>query len=339
MKISILDQAPVAAGRSAGDALREAALLAQAGDKLGYERYWLAEHHDLNGLACSAPEAMLGYLGAQTSRIRLGAGAILLPYYRPYKVAETFNLLAALLPGRIDLGIARSPGGPAESSMALSDNFLERVWKLPEAFEELLHFLDGDFPADHAYAKTVAAPTPDIPPEPWVLGTSVKSAKLAAEQGTAYAFGHFMQADNAAEARETYFRHFRPRPERRREEPYFLLAVSAFCADTADRALELSLSAYAWRLQAAAGERGEGLPSVAEARRALDGQDEREIHARIRQSSAVGDPEEVKAKLLGLQTDYGADELMLISYAHDFADRVRSYELIAGVLNGASGRS
>ncbi|MCC3373954.1 MsnO8 family LLM class oxidoreductase [Cohnella sp. REN36] len=336
MNISILDQAPIAAGGSAGDALRQAGQLAQAADRLGYVRYWLAEHHDLGGLACSAPEAMLGYLGALTSRIRLGAGAILLPYYRPYKIAETFNLLACLFPGRIDLGIARSPGGPAESSMALSDNYLEHVWKLPEAFDELLGFLGDGFPESHPYAKTSAAPRPPVPPAPWVLGTSAKSAKLAAERGASYAYGHFMNAEQAAEARETYFRHFRPHPGRGSGKPYFLMAVSAFCAETEERALELSLGTYVWRRQAADGRRPDGLPSAAEARAALAGEDLGGVYARIRQTSAVGDPETVRARLSALQAEHGADELMILSYAHEFADRVRSYELIAGAL-GANG--
>lgn len=123
MKLSILDQAPVLSGKSAQEALKESMKLAQSGEKLGYTRYWIAEHHDFPGLASSAPEVMLGYIGANTEKIRIGAGAILLPHYKPYKVAETFNMLATLFPDRIDLGIGRAPGGSAEASIALSGNF------------------------------------------------------------------------------------------------------------------------------------------------------------------------------------------------------------------------
>ncbi|MBB6692889.1 LLM class flavin-dependent oxidoreductase [Cohnella xylanilytica] len=328
MKLSILDQAPVLAGGTPREALVHSLRLAQAGERLGYARFWMAEHHDLGGLACSAPEIMLGYIGANTSSIRLGAGAILLPYYRPYKVAETFNLLSTLFPGRIDLGIARSPGGSAEVSMALADRFLDNVWKLPEAFEELLRFLDGTHPADHPYSRIAAAPLPPVPPEPWVLGTSKKSARLAAEQGTAYAYGLFMNEENAKEAVETYFESFQPR--RTLKKPYLILAVSALCADTAERALELSLSSFATGWQASRGTPIEGgIPAPEEARRFLEGLGEDEIRSRMMARSAIGTPAEVRRRLERWRDEYQADELMLLSYAHDFADRLGSYERIA----------
>lgn len=328
MKLGILDQAPLSSGRTARDALEESVRLAKAGEKLGYTRYWMAEHHDLPGLACSAPEIMLGLIGGQTRSIRLGAGAILLPYYRPYKIAETFNLLSTLFPGRIDLGIARSPGGAAEVSMALTERFLENVWKLPEAFEELLRFLDGRHPSDHPYARIAAAPVPPIPPEPWILGTSAKSAKLAAEQGVPYAYGHFMNAENAEEAIRIYREQFCPR--RSLQRPYVLLAVSAVCADTNERAQTVALSSYAWRRQLAQGSApAEGIPSIEEARRMLGEDDPAEIGRRLKDKAAVGDPIEVRARLEAWSRAYSADELMIMSYAHDFEDRLRSYELIA----------
>ncbi|WP_027092770.1 LLM class flavin-dependent oxidoreductase [Cohnella thermotolerans] len=328
MKLSILDQAPVTAGGTPREALENALRLAQEGERLGYSRYWLAEHHDLGGLACSAPEIMLGYIGARTSSIRLGAGAILLPYYRPYKVAETFNLLSTLFPGRIDLGVARSPGGSAEVSMALSDNFLEKVWKLPEAYEELLRFLDDDHPEDHPHSRIKAAPIPASPPEPWVLGTSEKSAKLAGETGSAYAYGHFMNDENTRRAMETYFEHFRPRRSLKR--PYFMLAVSAFCADTTERALELYWSTYAWRWLASQGKTtAEGIPTVEQAKRMLAGENLEEIANRIALKAAVGSPADVSRRLRSWAEAYRADELMIVSYAHDFDERVRSYEWIA----------
>ncbi|WP_019004658.1 LLM class flavin-dependent oxidoreductase [Cohnella laeviribosi] len=335
MKLGILDQAPVTKGRPPKLALEQALKLAQAGERLGYARYWLAEHHHLGGLACSAPEIMLGYIGAQTSTIRLGAGAILLPYYSPYKVAETFHMLASLFPNRIDLGVARSPGGPAEASMALSDRFLERVWKLPELFEELLRFLDRDFPADHPYASLAADPLPAIPPEPWILGTSEKSAMLAAQKGVAYAYGHFMNRDNAHRAIDTYIRHFQP--VRSLPKPYVLLAVSAVCADTADKARKTALSSYIWRLQTADGSGSDGLPSPEEATayaaaRNLD--TAAGLDKALEKTMIVGSPAEVKQRLNALQAAYRPDELMILSYAYDFEDRLRSYELIARAMLG-----
>ena len=128
MKLSILDQSPISSNQTPYDALNESMKLAQVGEALGYTRYWIAEHHDLPGLACSAPEVMLSYIGANTNRIRIGSGAVLLPHYRPFKVAEVFNMLATLFPNRIDIGIGRAPGGSAEAANALSANFLQKVW-------------------------------------------------------------------------------------------------------------------------------------------------------------------------------------------------------------------
>src|SRR5699024_8109832 len=132
MKLSILDQIPISTGQTEKEALEASIQLAKLGDELGYERFWVAEHHDLFGLACPNPAIMLGVIGAQTEKIRLGAGAVLLPYYKPFHVAETYQLLETLYPGRIDIGLGRAPGGPAEVSMALSDNYLAGVRKFSE---------------------------------------------------------------------------------------------------------------------------------------------------------------------------------------------------------------
>src|SRR5699024_11277183 len=133
----------------------------------------------MNGLACPNPDVMLGKIGAQTRKIRIGAGAVLLPHYKPYRVAETYNLLATLYPGRIDLGIGRAPGGSAEVTMALSDNFLEQVRDMPDSLEQLLQFLNDDFPEDNMFSKISPEPVPSVIPQPWILGTSDKSAKMA----------------------------------------------------------------------------------------------------------------------------------------------------------------
>src|SRR3954454_8929241 len=164
MRLSILDQSPISSNQTAQEALTESVKLAQAGEGLGYTRYWIAEHHDLPGLACSAPEVMLSYIGANTSTIRIGSGAVLLPHYKPYKVAEVYNMLATLFPGRIDVGIGRAPGGSAEASNALSDNFLQQVWNMPNSVKDLLYFLDNKIPTEHQHAKVSASPVPKVAP-------------------------------------------------------------------------------------------------------------------------------------------------------------------------------
>src|SRR5690625_3169068 len=161
MKLSILDQVPITSGKDAYDALQAAIRLSQIGEKLGYKRYWFAEHHDLFGLACPNPDVMIGAIGQQTEKIRLGAGAVLLPYYRPYRVAETYNLLATLYPNRIDLGLGRAPGGSAEVSLALSENYLKGVKEFPKKISELLTFLYGSFPEEHTYHRLRATPVPN----------------------------------------------------------------------------------------------------------------------------------------------------------------------------------
>jgi luciferase family oxidoreductase group 1 len=329
MKLGILDQAPIAAGKTAAQALEESVRLAQLGDRLGYTRYWIAEHHDLPGLACPAPEVMLGRIGAATSRIRLGSGAVLLPHYRPYKIAEVFHLLAVLFPGRVDIGIGRAPGGPAEAAIALAGHFLEQVRKMPEAVDELLHFFRRDFPKDHPFAKLSAAPLPDVPPEPWILGTSAKSAVMAAEKGLAYAFGHFMSGDDVdgPEVVQLYRSRFQPNDWLR--EPKTIVAVSVFCAETTELAEKGSMSSLLWGIQTAKGESSGGIPSAEAALQyRLSDTDTRQLQ-RSREKMIIGNPHEVRQRLRELQLLYRADELMLVTIAHSGEDRLNSYRLIA----------
>ncbi|WP_153125858.1 LLM class flavin-dependent oxidoreductase [Peribacillus tepidiphilus] len=327
MKISILDQSPISSGKTAQDALQESMRLAQIGEKLGYTRYWIAEHHDYPGLACSAPEVMLGYIGANTKKIRIGSGAVLLPHYKPYKIAETYHMLATLFPDRIDLGIGRAPGGSAEATMALSDNFLEQVRKMPEKIIDLLHFLQNDFPSDHMFSKISASPLPAISPEPWILGTSEKSAILAAENGTAYAFGHFMSDKEGSDIMKTYLERFKAKG--RLQRPKSIVAVSVICSETTERAEELALSGYLWHVQSAKGEGKKGIPSIEEAKQYSYSSDEKEMIKAMRNKMVIGNPREVKQQLLALQTLYQADEIMIVTITHSYEDRAQSYKLIA----------
>ena len=327
MKLSILDQSPISSGSTAQQALQDSVKLAQLGEKLGYTRYWITEHHDLAGLACSAPEVMLSYIGSRTQSIRIGSGAVLLPHYKPFKVAETFNMLATLFPHRIDLGIGRAPGGSAEATMALSDNFLEQVRQMPQLIKELLHFIQNDYPTDHMFSKIAASPLPPTPPEAWLLGTSEKSAVWAAENGIAYAFGHFMSDQEGSQIMNTYLRNFKAKGKL--HQPASLVAVSVICADTTEKAEELALSEEMWKLQLAKGEGRKGIPSVEEAKlffRQSDGLDKVKD---ISNKMVIGNPREVKKQLSELQAKYQADEMMLITITHRLEDRLRSYELLA----------
>ncbi|WP_449540206.1 LLM class flavin-dependent oxidoreductase [Ferdinandcohnia sp. Marseille-Q9671] len=327
MKLSILDQAPISANQTPREALIESMKLAKAGEQLGYTRYWIAEHHDLPGLASPAPEVMLGFIGANTNSIRLGSGAVLLPHYKPYKVAEIYNMLATLFPNRIDIGIGRAPGGSAEATNALSDNFLQQVYKMPELIEDLLHFLHNDFPSDHAFSTLKAPPLPPTPPVPWLLGTSKKSALLAAEKGMAYTFGLFMSDNDGEDIVQQYIQNFTPRKEG--DKPQVIVTVSAICAETTERAQEIALSSYAWGKQREKGEETFGVPSIAEARQYLEKNNLLESFENMKQKVIIGNPSEVKERLVALQQAYQADEIMIVTITHTPEDRISSYELIA----------
>ncbi|MCM2981154.1 LLM class flavin-dependent oxidoreductase [Niallia circulans] len=327
MKLSILDQAPVLSGKSAQEALKESMKLAQSGEKLGYTRYWIAEHHDFPGLASSAPEVMLGYIGANTEKIRIGAGAILLPHYKPYKVAETFNMLATLFPDRIDLGIGRAPGGSAEASIALSGNFLENVRNMPNSIKDLLHFLYNNYPTDQMFSKITAHPLPDIPPVPWILGTSEKSAIQAASYGTAYAFGHFMSDKDGIEIVNTYRNAFRQSSGL--QKPQAIITVSVICAETSELAEELALSWFLSKIQTDKGEINNRIPTMEEARNYSFTSDEKERIQEMRKKMMIGNPKEVKQQLAELQAVYSADEIMIVTITNSYESRRKSYELIA----------
>ncbi|MDN4526711.1 LLM class flavin-dependent oxidoreductase [Fictibacillus fluitans] len=329
MKLSILDQSPAANGGTARQALESSLALAQAGERLGYERYWIAEHHDFPGLSCPAPEVMLGYIGGQTESIRIGSGAVLLPHYKPYKVAETYNLLATLFPGRIDMGIGRAPGGSAEATMAISDNYLEQVRRMPESVEELLRFLKNDFPKDHIFSKISPSPVPDMPPVPWMLGTSKKSALLAAKHGLPYVFGQFMSDQEGTEIFEQYRSEFKAGSWM--ADPYTILTVSVFCAETAQRAEELALPNHIWKLQLQKGEGRKGVPSLEEAKDYSLAEEEKELLEQMKSRTITGSPAKVKQRLEELRTQYQADELMIVTIAHDNRDRIHSYELLSNI--------
>jgi luciferase family oxidoreductase group 1 len=330
MRLSILDQAPISSNQSATDALKASMELAQAGENFGYTRFWIAEHHDLPGLACSAPEVMLGYIGGNTNKIRIGSGAVLLPHYKPYKVAEVYNMLATLFPERVDVGIGRAPGGSAEATNALSDNFLQQVWNMPNSVKDLLHFIDNTVPPEHQHAKVTASPVPSVPPMPWLLGTSKKSAILAAENGLAYVFGQFMSDQDGAAIIEQYRIQFKPRKQN--DVPQVIVTVTAICAETSEKAEDVALSSLVWGLQRKRGEGQKGVPTIQEAKDYLRNEKE-DLLSEMRNNMIIGNPQQVKKRIEELQEKYNADEIMIVTITHSPADKIQSYKLIAeGIL-------
>jgi luciferase family oxidoreductase group 1 len=333
IRLSVLDVSPVASGSSPADALRNTLDLAPFVEELGYERYWLAEHHNMALIASSVPEVMIGQVAAVTQRMRVGSGGIMLPNHAPLKVAETFRLLAALYPGRIDLGLGRAPGTDALTALALrrsrqaltADDF-------PEQLAELQAFFSGEFPEDHPFRAIKATPEGVATPPIWLLGSSDFSARLAGSLGLGFAFAHHIQPEPAVAALRLYQRSFRPSPLAGLAAPQSLIAVSVVCAETDERAEELAGPGRLAFLRFSQNLR-QPLPTVAEARAYRYHPVEQDW---IRAHSGrwfVGSPETVRERITRLAEEAGVGEVMVTTMTHDHRDRRRSYELLAEAFN------
>jgi len=320
--LGILDQSPVLAGATPREAVLATIALARDADRLGYHRYWLAEHHAMRGLADPAPEVLLARIAAETSRIRVGTGGVLLPHYASLKVAEQFRMLEALAPGRIDLGIGRAPGGSQRVSLALES---ADVHRFPQQVADLLGFLDRSLPHGHPLEKLTAMPSGETAPEVWLLGSSDYSAALAAELGVPFAFAHFISGDAQAVTR-MYRRHFRP--SARCAEPRVLLAVAALAAESVDVANSLAATIDLWRLRIRHGV-DLPVPSYDEAHAYPYTPHDREEIAYNRRRLAVGSAAGVRALIEELVASHEADEAMVLTITPDYASRTRSYELLA----------
>ena len=324
-RLSVLDQSPIEDGLTAADALANTLDLARTCDAAGFYRYWLAEHHASPGLAGCAPEALIGPVALATQRIRVGSGGIMLPHYSPFKVAETFKLLAALAPGRIDLGLGRAPGSDQRTAYALQRDRSRRMPMddFPNNLAELLAYLGDGLPDDHPFAvlrDTLPSGGGDL--EPWLLGSSLDSAIWAAETGLPYCIADFINSDGLPQA-EHYRRNFKP--SRWLERPYLMVATWAIAAPSQDEAELLSLPA---RMMFHHLVRGEliPVPSVATAQSWAASHPEAPVRNR---RTSLGTAAQVHAALDQVAADYGADEMMLVNIMPDHAARRRSYQLIA----------
>jgi luciferase family oxidoreductase group 1 len=323
MRLSVLDQSPIPAGASAPEALANTIALAQLADRLGYTRYWLAEHHNTRGLAGSAPEVLTARVASATDRIRVGAGGVMLPHYSPLKVAEAFHVLEALFPGRIDLGIGRAPGGDPLSAAALRAGAEP---PFPHQVQDLIGFLEGRLDERHPFARVRATPLPPGSPPVWLLGSSDYSAAVAAVLATAFSFAHFINPAAGPEVMASYREQFRPGGAL--TEPQASIGVGVVCAETTGEALRLASSVRVWRRRLRRGDPGP-VPSVEEASAELGPDAERMPHDPDRRL-VIGDPDTVRDVLVDLATSYGGvEELVVLTICHDPAARARSYELLA----------
>jgi len=326
IKLSVLDQSPIRSGSDAGSALQETIDLARHCEKLGYYRYWLAEHHASDALAGCSPEVLLGRLGAETQSIRIGSGGVMLPHYSPYKVAENFKLLETLYPGRVDLGVGRAPGTDPFTAAALRYGASRRTEYFPTMVADLQALLYDQPLATPGITEARAFPITQSPPQLWMLGSSDDSIGFAADAGLPYSFAYFINPQIDSNIFKRYKEQFKPGPGLK--EPYCSLSVFVICAETDEQAELLSHSRDLWFLRLLQGAPGP-VPRVEEALEYEYSKYELQaIHAN-RESRAVGDPQTVKAKLVKLAQQFDVDELVILTITHDLEARRRSYELLA----------
>jgi luciferase family oxidoreductase group 1 len=327
VRLSVLDQSPVPEGSTPAQALANSIELAKHVERLGYHRYWMSEHHAMDLLACTAPEVLLARIGAETSRIRIGSGGIMLPHYSAYKVAEVFRTLHALYPGRVDLGVGRAPGGgPLEAHALRRERRQRPADDFSDQLAELLSFLNRDFPPEHPFSQLTVSPQMPGGPEVWLLGSSLWSAEAAAQFGLPYSFAHFFSPVHTRAAIEHYTESFRP--SQHTAEPYKSVAVGVLCAETEEEAELLMASPRLLSRRIRSGDR-RPVPSPEDALRELQRQGPVPLEEGEWPRYFYGTPERVYGQLASFAGALDLDEVIAVTIVHDHAARLRSYELLA----------
>lgn len=338
LKLSIVDQSPIREGDTAADALAETVELAQLADRLGYHRYWVAEHHNTESFAGSAPEIMVGKLASATKRIRVGSGGVMMTHYAPLKVAETFRVLHTLAPGRIDLGIGRAPGSDLRTMAALQpgpERYGPQVYPQQiQLVKDLLADASGEAPLgeNHPFFGIHARPMGPGSPEVWILGSGPDSAEVAAVTGHPFSYAHFIVGDGGTEGIggvETlihYRRRFVPSPAC--PAPQAMIGVAAIVAATDEEAERLSSSVRLWAVRVAKGQHSP-FPSPQAALSYNYSDQEKTVIAGREKRVFLGTPEKVRDQLIEKAEEYGAQEVAVVTITYDHAARMRSYELLA----------
>ncbi len=328
LRLSVLDQSAIVTGRPADASIRESLELARHCEALGYHRYWVAEHHNSEAIAGSAPEILISAIAATTCRIRVGSAGVMLPHYSALKVAEQFRVLEAIAPGRIDLGLGRAPGSDGLTAYALNPNAATAADLFPSQVRDLLAWIgDRPLPDNHPFRVIRAEPRGATEPEIWMLGSSDYGAQVAAHFGLPYCFAHFITDGRGAEEAISLYRDtYKPSP--RHPTPHAALTVWAVAAETEAEAERLYSSRAAWRVGR---DRGiyAPLPSPEEAVAFVPTDVERAKMDRQRARAIVGTGEQVAAMLRGLAQRNGIEEIAILTACHDPAARRRSYALIA----------
>ncbi len=322
--LSVLDLAPVPEGADTGRALRNSLELAQSAERLGYRRFWMAEHHSMPGIASAATAVALAFIGSGTSTIRIGAGGVMLPNHAPLVIAEQFGTLESLFPGRVDLGLGRAPGTDRAAAFALRRNLASDDHQFPQDVVELMGYFEA---RDGRAVRAVPGEGLDIPV--WILGSSLFGAQLAAMLGLPYAFASHFAPGLTTDAIRVYRERFQP--SARLDRPYVMLGFNAFAAATREEAELLATSvqqAFVNLRRGTPAKLPPPLPGYAEtlpppARAMLD---------QVLTCSAIGDGATVKERIEAFVERTGADELMITSQIYDHEARLRSYEIVAGAM-------
>jgi luciferase family oxidoreductase group 1 len=331
MRLSVLDLSPIPSGSTAAQALRNTLDLARHAEELGLQRFWLAEHHNAGSLASSTPEVLIAEVANATSRIRVGSGGIMLPNHSPLKIAETFRVLEALHPDRIDLGIGRAAGTDNKTALALRQSTeLLGADGFPDQLESLMSFLTQNPDPTARFGPIKAIPLGVPPPPIFLLGSGIDSAALAARIGVGFAYAHHISPIDRIHAMKTYRSRFRPSAWL--AAPYAILATAVLCGSDDEAAAELALAADLAVVRFGQGLRDLPMPSVAEARAYPFDTEEDLVRQAARDRQVIGGPERVAAILRQLQEETEADEVMAVTNIHDHAERKRSYERVVHAL-------
>jgi luciferase family oxidoreductase group 1 len=324
--LSVLDLAPVGEGSDAGAALRNSRDLARHAERLGYRRFWMAEHHSMPGIASAATSVALAYVGAGTATIRIGAGGIMLPNHAPLAIAEQFGTLEALFPGRVDLGLGRAPGTDRAAAHALRRNLASDENQFPRDVVELLDYFrgGGEDEGDRRRVRAIPGEGQSVPV--WILGSSLFGAQLAAMLGLPYAFASHFAPGLMEEAIHVYRTSFRPSEQL--DRPYVMLGFNVFAADTDEEAQLLATSLMQAFVNLRTGRPGKLPPPRPGYLETLPPTGRRMLEE-VLSCSAIGSPARVEAATRAFAERTGADELMVTSQIFDHEARLRSYAILA----------
>ncbi len=321
---SVLDLAPITEGSDATEALRRCLDLAQHAERWGFERYWVAEHHNMKGIASAATSVVIGHIAGGTSTIRVGAGGIMLPNHAPLVIAEQFGTLAALYPGRIDLGLGRAPGTDQITAQALGRTLTGDIGDFPRDVVELQHY----FKSPVAGQRVTAVPGAGTDVPLWILGSSLFGAQLAARLGLPFAFASHFAPDAMTEAIAIYRDRFKPSEQS--QTPYIMLGYNICAADTDEEARFLRSSGLQFIVNLRRGTPGQLPPPVVDYEDKLSSAD-RQLLGDMKRCEAVGSKDSVKQQMTEFIARTSADELILASSIFDHASRLRSYEIAAEI--------